>query len=120
MTPTRTCARCSLELPLKNFPPLRRTCRMCEGRKPPPGRGRQSYRAAIRRTHGVDVDALLIRQAGRCALCARELRHPHVDHDHESGRVRGVLCSACNTALGVLGDNPAGLRRALTYLEEAT
>lgn len=40
----------------------------------------------------------------------------HLDHDHETGAFRGWLCSLCNTAIGKLGDTPAGVRRALEYL----
>lgn len=42
-----------------------------------------------------------------------------VDHDHETGKVRGVLCRGCNGALGKFGDTVAGVRRALAYLERA-
>ena len=53
-----------------------------------------------------------------CHLCGAsgEDRKMCVDHCHETGRVRGMLCSRCNTALGVLGDNVEGLLRAVNYL----
>lgn len=41
----------------------------------------------------------------------------HVDHRHETGRVRGVLCFNCNSAIGTLGDDPDTFRRAIAYLE---
>lgn len=41
----------------------------------------------------------------------------YLDHDHASGAVRGLLCSACNTGMGLLGDNPNLLRIAAQYLE---
>ncbi|MFG3348805.1 endonuclease VII domain-containing protein [Streptomyces sp. NPDC048018] len=41
----------------------------------------------------------------------------HVDHRHGTGRVRGVLCFNCNSAIGKLGDDPDVLRRAIAYLE---
>lgn len=43
-----------------------------------------------------------------------------IDHDHENGRVRGVLCIRCNSALGKLGDNTEGLQRAMDYLDVAS
>ena len=59
------------------------------------------------------------RQEGLCALC--ELRPiAHIDHDHETGRVRGLLCQECNTGLGKLGDSADALRRALAYVEGGT
>ena len=53
-----------------------------------------------------------------CQLCGAT-EHLHIDHDHKAGRVRGVLCFHCNTALGTLGDNVAGLERAIQYLTGA-
>ena len=40
----------------------------------------------------------------------------YIDHDHETGKVRGLLCLQCNTALGLLKDNPKVLKKALKYL----
>jgi len=54
-------------------------------------------------------------QQGRCALC--EAPATTVDHNHETGAVRGALCNTCNTGLGKFGDDPARLRRAAEYLE---
>ncbi|MHB8563312.1 MAG: endonuclease VII domain-containing protein [Acidiferrobacteraceae bacterium] len=63
--------------------------------------------------------ALVKRAGGRCELCGRKFKGGkksiHVDHDHETGRVRGLLCPGCNTALGQLCDLP-GVERALAYL----
>lgn len=55
-------------------------------------------------------------QMGICSIC---LRRPavHVDHCHETGKVRGVLCFNCNSAIGKLGDDPDTVRRAAAYLE---
>jgi hypothetical protein len=50
----------------------------------------------------------------RCELCEWDC-----DHDHSTGEFKGWLCRNCNTALGGLGDDAAGLLRALAYLERA-
>lgn len=53
---------------------------------------------------------MVAEQKGMCAICGVE-RHPlllHIDHDHESGKVRGLLCSPCNTGLGMLRIDGAG------------
>lgn len=54
-----------------------------------------------------------------CALCPRRTNLVY-DHDHVTLRFRGVLCASCNKALGVLGDQPEALARALAYLAAAT
>jgi hypothetical protein len=49
----------------------------------------------------------------------KQLRVLRVDHDHTTGNFRGWLCNTCNLAIGKLGDNVAGLTRALNYLTRA-
>jgi hypothetical protein len=53
---------------------------------------------------------------GRCNLCDKTSRL-NIDHCHDTGKVRGLLCTSCNTALGKLGDRVEDLRRAIRYLE---
>ena len=53
-----------------------------------------------------------------CGICQR-LGQMVLDHDHATGEFRGWLCRECNLGLGKLGDDIAGLRRALAYLERA-
>lgn len=78
------------------------------------------------RTYGItlaDYSAMLNAQCGKCAICKRSdpnhQKHNfyHVDHCHITGKVRGLLCSTCNVALGGFGDDCATLRAALVYLE---
>jgi hypothetical protein len=40
-------------------------------------------------------------QKGRCMICESEMNKPHVDHDHNTGKYRGLLCTSCNTGLGI-------------------
>jgi hypothetical protein len=65
---------------------------------------------------------LLAAQGGICAICGGPPtgmgKSYHVDHDHETGIVRGLLCSNCNTALGLLGDDPSRLAAAIRYLQD--
>lgn len=63
-----------------------------------------------------DFEVMVAAQDGRCALCLRATTL-HVDHCHETGRIRGLLCLSCNTALGRWGDNADGLRRVFSYLD---
>jgi hypothetical protein len=64
-------------------------------------------------------DEILASQGGRCAICGGggNGKAWHVDHCHETGKVRGVLCAKCNMALGLLGESAARLRAAADYLE---
>ena len=60
-------------------------------------------------------------QNGCCLTCGvhqSEVKHVfHVDHNHETGKVRGILCFRCNAALGNLGDNVDTLKAMIKYLE---
>ena len=55
-------------------------------------------------------------QYGWCAICKEPLLKPHVDHDHQTGRARGLLCSNCNTGIGLFKEDPIILARAIGYL----
>ena len=92
-------------------------CRKCKSK--------QNRRGKLQHFYGLTqeaYDALLVGQGGVCALCRRLPDLPTdrtplvVDHDHQTGAVRGLLCDSCNSALGKLGDNEEGLMRALTYV----
>src|SRR5690606_5587543 len=79
-------------------------------------------RASLLREYGITLDdyfAMLERQGGVCAICHQECQTRNslaVDHCHETGRVRGLLCNRCNRALGLLRDDPEVIRRAASYL----
>lgn len=68
----------------------------------------------------LEYAAMLAGQDGHCALCPAEpkTRRLDVDHDHATGKVRGLLCHWCNRRLGQR-TNAAWLRRAADYLERA-
>jgi len=70
-----------------------------------------------------DYEEMLEEQNGRCSICGKhhteEGKALAVDHCHETGKVRGLLCSCCNTAIGLLQDNTDLLRNAIDYLEES-
>lgn len=80
----------------------------------------------LKRRYGLsqeDYDLILAEQNGRCAICGSEDPFDrwgkfHVDHDHLTGYVRGLLCSNCNIGLGQFKDNPMMLKQAIQYLEE--
>lgn len=66
---------------------------------------------------GTDYDRMLEQQSGECAICHTVPSETlHVDHDHESGEVRGLLCRKCNLAIGLLGDSSDVALSASAYL----
>lgn len=71
--------------------------------------------------YGISIsekESMVSAQGGRCSLCNRIPESQLcVDHSHSTGVIRGLLCYACNTALGKLQDNPALLRLAAMYVE---
>jgi hypothetical protein len=88
-------------------------CKACSSQ-----RSRRDY---LKRTFGLtpeELDAMIAAQGGVCAIC-RDGKPEHIDHDHETGRVRGVLCGPCNMGLGLFKDDPARLDAAIGYLRLA-
>lgn len=86
-------------------------------------------RARLKREYGIsesDYDRMLDEQHGVCAICelpeTRLSRHTErpmrlaIDHSHETGEIRGLLCHRCNTILGSTYDNPVLLMRLAKYL----
>lgn len=81
----------------------------------------------LKRFYGITLDeynALLGTQGGLCAGCGSEgsqgkRKGLFVDHDHETGGIRGLLCNNCNAALGLLGDSLETLRRLTAYVESS-
>jgi hypothetical protein len=69
-----------------------------------------------------EYDQLLEKQGGGCAICGEKPRSRRlaVDHDHVTGRVRGLLCDGHNLALGHFKDRPDHLRIAAEYLERGS
>ena len=69
-------------------------------------------------------EAMLAEQHGRCAICREVEEHTRrgvvvelaVDHEHETGKVRGLLCQRCNRAIGLMKENVAALATAIEYL----
>lgn len=89
------------------------------------------------RRYGVSIEMLellLKDERGRCAICRRPwqecppakrvryeasfFHHVCVDHDHGLGKVRGLLCNACNTAIGLFEERPERFENALEYLRQ--
>lgn len=100
-------------------------CRECENRRAREyrkKRPRTYFQIALKRDYGITLkkfDKMLIEQAGRCAICLTPMMRPHVDHNHRTKEVRGLLCKSCNTGLGNFCDSPELLKHAIDYLEKS-
>ncbi len=86
---------------------------------------RRQRDAYYRTTYGKtadEVDEIVELQGGRCLICKVELPERlgsrHLDHDHVTGQIRGVLCIDCNHGIGKLKVSPYLLLRAVLYLRE--
>ncbi len=87
------------------------------------------WRSEKKRRYGITEDQwhlLLEEQDGQCPICRISLRKYGrginvgvVDHDHETGSIRGLLCGHCNRALGLLNDSLEQLDRAISYLQKS-
>lgn len=72
-----------------------------------------------------EYQKLYVEFKGLCGICAKPLsliktnseHTAHIDHDHLTGKVRGILCRSCNRGIGYLNDSPERLQKAATYLE---
>lgn len=78
--------------------------------------------------HGITVeehDVMFLTQQGVCAVCGlppnkknKQNWSLNIDHDHITGKVRGLLCGKCNTALGLLNEDQETIKKLLRYVEE--
>ena len=120
----KKCTRCGRIQPVVNFvkkrtgrTPIRAWCKAC---------ARDTH---MTRNYGLTAEGyaqLLLLQNGVCAICRKPETHHNqhgliplsVDHNHATGKVRGLLCHVCNLAIGNMGEDPVRLRAAADYLEK--
>lgn len=123
------CSGCAMVKPVAEFGSNRANksgradyCRPCHNAIMAEGKRRlhgsqRSYLLKLR--YGIteeQVEERLARQGGICLICL-SAKAVHVDHDHRTGVIRGLLCFSCNGALGQFADDPRRMRMAAAYLE---
>jgi recombination endonuclease VII len=91
-----------------------------------------SRRVSKARAYGVDVGVVIQAQTGVCQICGTDKPMApgrgntgdggsfSIDHDHATGRFRGLLCSRCNRGIGFFNEDPARLRAAADYLDNTS
>ncbi len=65
----------------------------------------------------IDYDRMVADQSGKCAICQRVCSELHIDHCHDTGVVRGLLCTDCNRGIGMLKHDPEIFMSAIKYLK---
>jgi hypothetical protein len=123
----RLCKKCSSKRARKRYlaNPQLFHARVTAYRKANPEKRKKYNRQMVLSRRGLtelDYVNLFVKQNRRCAICMRRTsgdvrtKHMHIDHDHKTGKVRGLLCKSCNNALGLFGDDISLLKAAIKYL----
>lgn len=111
-----TCDGCGREMNAANLTRHKPLCQKYDGYTIT----RRKQNKRLTTTFGMSIteyETLVMSQDGRCAVCKDSTeRKLFVDHDHTTGTVRGLLCTRCNTGLGMMRDNPHILYMAIVYL----
>jgi hypothetical protein len=87
-------------------------------------RGRNDVRRRIKNLYGItleEYDKMFLEQGNKCDLCGLDFvegKRVAIDHDHNTGKIRGIIHLGCNSAIGLLLDSPDICRKAAVYLEK--
>lgn len=65
-----------------------------------------------------ECKAIIDKAKGVCQCCRLPYAKPNIDHCHKTGKIRDVLCTRCNSALGIIQENTTTLRRMIEYIEK--
>jgi len=117
--------------PHRNHDTIHKVCKLCYNKRQvaymdSEDKRQKRYHSQIKFKYGIsgdEYDAMLEKQGGVCAICGNVNRSDAfhrrlaVDHDHDTGIIRGILCSHCNNALGMVDDNIETLHNMIKYLK---
>ena len=107
----RKCPKCGRVLPESEFAPHTRHCKLC----------RRDYDWQYK--YGLSPEQYMEmqqKQKNKCKICGKELgvdEYLHVDHNKETGEIRGLLCGQCNRAIGLFHEDIEIIKKAVEYLE---
>ena len=133
----KTCSKCKEQLPhamfgnhCRTWDGLQAYCKPC---KTIVQRAHRSYNRPIerektknrdlQRLYGItlsDYNEMIAEQGGTCKISTCNNDATHVDHNHDTGEVRAILCLNCNAGLGMAKDSPVHLRAMAQYLEDTS
>ena len=130
----KECTKCHQTLPIDNFMFVDKEqkyrssyCNTCRNRDIDAKRGYSFYRVRnLKKLYSLTekmFEDMLLAQHNKCKICGEEFTFSgkitaYVDHDHSTGKVRGLLCAHCNSGLGFFNDNTDNLKAAIKYLED--
>lgn len=139
----KRCSKCDEILDLSNFRKMpkikcgyRSSCKKCDNKQrrlylskmTNDERRNKRKKEAIKNSHGIDIQEynnMQIKQNNKCLICGKEesmklhsnIKFLCVNHCHDSGKIRGLLCNSCNVGLGCFKDNIELIEKALDYLK---
>ena len=127
----KTCSKCGVEKPLEDYSKEKRrkdglcgTCRECKAaehrayRERNPDKRRDNHYRKIYGISLAEFNEMVAQQGGKCKIATCDGPAEHLDHNHTTGELRGILCNTCNVSLGMACDSPVKLRAQAQYLEE--
>jgi len=132
----KVCTKCNIEKDLSEFNKSvrgkfqkRADCKICQS-KMARARNKITYNSQVKWKWNMkstfnltveDYNILFDKQQGNCAICKRHQtefkKRLAIDHCHKTNKIRGLLCSSCNTAIGLLKDDVESLSSAIDYLK---
>lgn len=130
-TGTKICTKCNIEKDLNEFTSTRKMsdgkyarCRKCRSEDAKINNAKKSpeekYGTFAARMYNITKEEAikLRRESSSCGICKKEIKwkNRHLDHCHNSKKVRGILCPTCNKGLGSFYDNPTYLQNAIAWL----
>lgn len=123
---TKFCTICYDEKELKDFPKnskglygVSQKCKICSAKETALYRLKNPYKNAARKYKISEQQVKTLVEIDACQICGasrKESKSLCIDHCHTTGKVRGVLCDDCNTALGKFKDDVSILEKAIKYL----
>lgn len=135
MPTRRSCSDCGIDcFPKKStLLPRCRNCLLLFNKSTSKFKNKEDYKRdwSLRKKYNISLDdfeTLWIIFQGKCGICSNLLKLPEkklgqsldvvaVDHDHQTGKVRGLLCNACNKGLGLFRESISNLEKAKEYLD---
>ena len=126
----KQCTKCDITKPRTDFTPTLKVCKPCRNKQKadyklnhPERVKRSQLKGLLKKKFNITIeeyDHILESQNHVCKICSQTCTQNHrlsIDHDHTTGKVRGLLCNPCNVGLGRFNDNIDLLDRAIQYLK---